>query len=121
MASLKDLLKSTLTAWRSSHKSVPVSTWISEDRTIPTGASHIEENSYTAPCDGFFTAQPEAPARALVIRKNGMDWVSGPNVTGPWYAWYVPCKSGDVWKFSVESDNPTCLVHLRFYPMVGES
>ena len=121
MASLKNLLRSTLSSWRGSHKSVPVSTWIAVDTTITTGASHVEENSYVAPADGFLVIQVEWPARSLVIRKNGMDWISGPNTEGPWFAWFVPSKAGDVWNFSVENTQPKCSVHLRFYPMVGES
>lgn len=121
MASLKDLLRSTLTAWRGSHKSVPVSTWIAVGKTITTGSAHIEENSYVAPEDGFLAIQAEWPATSLVIRKDGMDWISGPNTEGPWFAWFVPSKAGDVWNFSVESTQPTCSVYLRFYPMVGES
>lgn len=44
MPSLKDLLRSTLTAWRGSHKSVPVSNWIYVERTIQAGIEHIDEN-----------------------------------------------------------------------------
>ena len=120
MASLKNLLRSTLSSWRGSHKSVPVADWIAVDMTISAGGDHIEENGYVAPHDGFLAIQTEYPAQGLRIRKSGMDWVSGPLTEGPWYAWFVPCHAGDEWKFAVDSTNPTVPVHLRFYPMVGE-
>lgn len=116
MASLKALLKSTLTAWRGSHKSVPASDWIVVDMSVTSSA----ENLYTAPCDGFFVVQPESPSHSLRIRKRGMDWVSGPATEGPWYAWSIPCQKGDQCVFIIESPNPSLTAHIRFYPMVGE-
>lgn len=120
MASLKDFLRTFLTSFRGSHKSVPAGNWIVIERTINSGAGYIDSNVYTCPYDGTLTIQPEAPAFALVIRKNGMDWFTGGNGTGPWYSAWVQCKAGEAVNWSVESSNLTTACHLRFYPYVGE-
>lgn len=120
MPSLKDLLRSTLTAWLGSHKSVPVSNWIYVERTIQAGIEHIDENAYVAPSDGVFSIQSEYPATVLTIRKNGMDWVCGSPTEGPWQVFFVPCRKGETINFSANSTEQTVNCFLRFYKYVGE-
>lgn len=72
MASLKDLLRETLSSFRSSHRSVPGSEVIYHDTTIGSGIGNVA--SYVAPSDGIFVVQVETPATDLYIRKNDLDW-----------------------------------------------
>lgn len=120
MASLKSLLRSALTSFRNSHKSVPIPSWIAIDQTVTSGGEHIDDNTYVAPSDGTLTIQAEAPSYGLVIRKSGMDWFTGGYEIGPWYSAWVQCKAGETINWAVSSTSPTTACHLRFYKYVGE-
>lgn len=117
MASLKDLLRETLSSFRSSHRSVPGSEVIYHDTTIGSGIGNVA--SYVAPSDGIFVMQVETPATDLYIRKNDLDWIGTNYVAGAWPVSYVPCRSGETIQWYTVNTEATSHCHIRFYKYVG--
>ena len=118
----KDLLRSLLTAFRGSHKSVPQQVPIVSDPTITSGYQHSDENTFVAPADGFLSMQAEPPAIVVCIRDaQKLDWTrdeSPGNLV--WPVAFMPCRKGETYYYYSESANATTVCHLRFYPNEGE-
>lgn len=118
----KDLLRSLLTSFRGSHKSVPQQVPIVSDPTINSGYQHSDENTFVAPADGFLSMQAEPPTIVVCIRDGGkLDWTRSESPgTVAWPVAFMPCKRGSTYYYYTESSNATSVCHLRFYPNVGE-
>ena len=124
MSTLKDLIRTCLTAFRGSHRSVPDAAYVAIDtRIVFDGNDH--NATYTAPADGYLVAQVKNSGATqpivLTLRKSNLDWV---NSTGQnsWICGSLPVRKGETVNLIGSSGNsPTLSVYLRFYSYIGET
>lgn len=123
----KDLLRETLQAYRSSHKSVPSEQFIVKDFSFPSGFEHVNDasNLYVPSTDGLFVIQCEAVSGStrvsLTLRKGEMDVVCVEVPSQTWPVAAMPCKKGESvrWYAGLDGQAQQITAHIRFYPYIG--
>ena len=119
---IKDLLREAVKSFRRTHKSVPNrSARILINTKLNFSLSEQSSYTYTAPCDGFITAQISAGANFIAISVNGgSDFIV--DSTHCWGAGIVPCRAGDQIKvYANSSVNAMQDVWIAFSPVVGDN
>lgn len=117
---LKSLIRTLLSSFRESHRSVPQTEWIAQTITVKPGYDNPTPGSYTAPSDGWFVLQVNSSSKAISCRKNNMDWTNTYQMATQWPVIFIPCRKGETVVFFAISDKSTVDGYVRFYKNVGE-